>query len=145
MTTPTLAEAREAALQLAGTYANVVTRFLESLDAASPQPASASTPQPSWRQLAAIPESHVKSAVLHALGITPPPEGVSRYLELGDGLLMEHGAAGLICTDPTLGSYYSGAQEAIRRYRLSKGTPSGDITRRWMAARGLLPSTTTKS
>jgi hypothetical protein len=100
--------------------------------------------EPSWRQLAAIPECHTKSAVLYALGITPPPDGISRYLDLGDGLLMEHGAAGLICTDPTLGSYYSGPREALRRYRLSKGTPSGDITRSWMTARGLLPSTTTQ-
>jgi hypothetical protein len=33
---PTLAEAREAALQLAGTSANIVTRFLESLNAPAP-------------------------------------------------------------------------------------------------------------
>jgi hypothetical protein len=96
-------------------------------------------PDPSWRQLAAIPESHTKAAILHALAIEPPPEGVSRYLDLGDGLRMEHTATGLVCTEPKLGSYFSGPQEALRRYRLSKGTPSGDITRTWMAARGLLP------
>jgi hypothetical protein len=94
-------------------------------------------PDPSWRQLASIPESHTKAAVLHALAIEPPPEGISRYLDLGD-IQLEHGAAGLICTDPKLGSYYSGPQEALRRYHLSKGTPSGDLARRWMAARGLL-------
>jgi hypothetical protein len=99
-------------------------------------------PEPSWRQLAAIPECHLKSAVLHALGITPPLEGISRYLDLGD-IQLEHGAGGLIITDPQLGSYYADPKETLRRYRLSKGTPSGDITRSWMAARGLLPSTTT--
>jgi hypothetical protein len=138
MTTPTLAEAREAALQLAGTCANVVTRFLESLDATAPQPAPAATPQPSWRQLAAIPESHVKAGVLHALGITPPPQGISRYLDLGDGLKMEAGQAGLIVTDPQRGSRYLTGKEAIRLYRLSKGTPSGDLTRYFLTAHNLL-------
>jgi hypothetical protein len=99
-------------------------------------------PDPSSRQLAAIHEFLTKAAVLHALVIEPPPEGISRYLDLGDGLRMEHTANGLVCTDPKLGSYYSGPREALRRYHLSKGTPSGDLARRWMAARGLLPSTT---
>jgi hypothetical protein len=96
------------------------------------------TTQPSWRQLAAIPESHVKAAVLRALAITPPPEGISRYLDLGDGLILEAGQAGLIGADPTLGSRYLDPRETLKLYRLSKGTPSGDLARSWMAAHGLL-------
>ena len=96
-------------------------------------------PQPSWRQLAAVPESHTKAAVLHALGIEPPPEGVSRYLDLGNGLKMEAGEAGLIVTDPQRGSRYEDPKTIAKQLYLSKGTPSGELTRAWLTARGLLP------
>jgi hypothetical protein len=93
---------------------------------------------PSWRQLAAIPECHTKARVLHALGITPPLEGISRYLDLGNGLTMEAGEAGLIVTDRKSGSRYMNPQDALRTFLLHKGTPSGDLTRSWFATHNLL-------
>ena len=39
--------------------------------------------QPSWRQLAVIPESVLKASVLKACGVVPPAAGVSRTFDGG--------------------------------------------------------------
>ena len=39
--------------------------------------------QPSWRQLAVIPESVLKASILKACGVVPPAAGVSRTFDGG--------------------------------------------------------------
>ena len=93
---------------------------------------------PSWKQLAAIPESLTKRNVLQALGVEPPPEGISERCDLGD-VVFWNGEAGLIverkCDNSTC---YMGAMEALRKLKLSKGTPSGDLARWWLLSKGFL-------
>lgn len=91
----------------------------------------------SWRQLAAIPETLHKRAVLHALGIEPPVAGISNVCDLGDGLILHAGEAGMIVQDRT-GTTYADAKPTLRRYYLSKGTPPGELARWWLTAKGYL-------
>lgn len=96
--------------------------------------------EPSWKQLAAIPESLVKQAVLRALSVEPPPAGVSDHCELGD-IVFWAGESGLIVQVLSRGStLFMEPREALRAHKLSKGTPSGDLARWWLQAKNLLPT-----
>jgi hypothetical protein len=100
------------------------------------QPA-AKAANPSWKQLAAIPESITKQAVLHAVGIEPPAKGIADRCEFG-AFTFYVGEAGLIVERDGLALYMDG-KEALRQFKLSKGTPSGDLARWWLQAKGFLP------
>jgi hypothetical protein len=93
---------------------------------------------PSWKQLAAIPESLTKRAVLHALGVEPPPAGISDCCNLG-GFTLRAGESGLI-VEESITTYFFDAPQALKRFALSKGTPSGDLARWWLRAKNLLPA-----
>jgi hypothetical protein len=93
---------------------------------------------PSWKQLAAIPESLTKRAVLHALGIEPPPAGISDRCDL-DGIVFRAGELGLIVEESST-AYFFSAPEALKCFVLGKGTPSGDLARWWLRAKNLLPA-----
>jgi hypothetical protein len=93
---------------------------------------------PSWRQLCAIHESVTKRAILHALSIEPPPQAISNRCELSDGLVLWAGESGLIEEYKT-GTCFTTAKEVLKQHRLSKGTPSGDLARWWLTAKGYLP------
>jgi hypothetical protein len=93
---------------------------------------------PSWKQLAAIPESLTKRAVLHALGIEPPPAGVSDRCDL-DGIVFRVGELGLIVEEGST-AYFFSAPEALKCFVLGRGTPSGDLARWWLRAKNLLPA-----
>lgn len=93
---------------------------------------------PSWKQLAAIPESLTKRAVLHALGIEPPPAGISDRCDLGS-IVFRAGESGLIVEEGST-AYFFGALEALKRFTPSKSTPSGDLARWWLRAKNLLPA-----
>lgn len=92
---------------------------------------------PSWKQLAAIPESLTKRAVLHALGIEPPPAGVSDRCEFGS-FSFYYGELGVI-VESSGAARYLNALEALREFKLSRGTPSGDLVRWWLKAKGFSP------
>lgn len=92
---------------------------------------------PSWKQLAAIPESITKQAVLHAVGIEPPAKGIADRCEFG-AFTFYVGEAGLIVEHDGLALYMDG-KEALREFKLSRGTPSGDLARWWLKAKGFLP------
>ncbi|MGA1296525.1 MAG: hypothetical protein ACO3X1_14550 [Burkholderiaceae bacterium] len=103
---------------------------------------SESTAAPSWKQLAAIPESITKQAILHAVGIEPPARGIADRCEFG-AFTFYVGEAGLIVESSGVARYMQG-KEALREFKLSKGTPSGDLARWWLQAKGFLsvaPST----
>lgn len=93
---------------------------------------------PSWKQLAAIPESLTKRAVLHALGVEPPPAGISDRCDLR-GIVLGVSESGLIVAEGCT-VYFFTAPEALKRFTLSKGTPSGDLVRWWLRAKNLLPA-----
>lgn len=117
---------------------------------------------PSWRQLAAIPETLHKRAILHALSIEAPPEGISDRCDLGGGLVLRAGEGGLIAEhkfgsrsfrtcvaqalDPPpfppreqgISTSYSAAREVLKLHSLHKGTPSGDLARWWLTAKGYI-------
>ena len=96
--------------------------------------------EPSWRQLAAIPESLIKRNVLHAVGITPPPAGIGNCCDLGD-IVLHFGEAGLIVEDrASKVTRYMDAREVLRVFKLSRGIPSGELARWWLKAKGLLPA-----
>ena len=90
---------------------------------------------PSWKQLARISESLEKTAILSALAIEPPPEGISDTLRLDSGVKLYDGEGGLIVYEKGA-AFYSNGSEVIRRYT-SRGTPTGDLVRWWLQARGL--------
>lgn len=98
---------------------------------------SESTAAPSWKQLAAIPESLTKQAVLHAVGIEPPAKGIADRCEFGT-FTFYVGEAGLI-VESSGAVRYLNALEALREFKLSRGTPSGDLARWWLQAKGFLP------
>lgn len=95
-------------------------------------------PEPSWRQLATIPETVEKRSILRALAITPPPNGISDTCVFSGCLSFRQSEAGLIIEDNS-GTYFSDAKTALRQHHLSKGTPSGDLARWWLTAKGYLP------
>jgi hypothetical protein len=91
---------------------------------------------PSWKQLAAIPESVNKRAILHAIGIEPPAKGIADRCEFGR-FSFYVGEAGLIVESSGAVRYMDG-KEALREFKLSRGTPSGDLARWWLEAKGFL-------
>jgi hypothetical protein len=106
---------------------------------------------PSWKQLAAIPESAQKAAILKALGIVPPPEGISDTFH-DRGLYVRHvqnGSAEWLVSNPgddgpfSAGLYADGSA-ALRACRCPAGTPMGDALRQWMRSRGWVPASERK-
>lgn len=102
---------------------------------------------PSWRQLAAIPESLTKDAIIRALGIIVPPEGVS-LIWYDRGLYIER------CKNPQGESWFvvdnMGPQgsspcmcltpnDVARAIHWPAGTPTGDAIRRWLTNFGYVP------
>jgi hypothetical protein len=101
---------------------------------------------PSWRQLAQIPESTLKASILHALGITPPPEGVSRvFSEPATYLEFTHDNAWVVSLrgpgDPpaTFGFPSDQGSQALRAINSPPGTPSGIALRAFMRRWGWVP------
>ena len=92
---------------------------------------------PSWRQLAHIPESLLKRAVLNALAIEPPPEGISDVLDLPSGARLQHAEAGLILTE-NAASFYITPKDAHSILRLKKSIPTGELLTWWLKAKGYL-------
>jgi hypothetical protein len=104
---------------------------------------------PSWKQLAAIPESLLKTQILGACGIEPPPEGISNTWR-DDRLYMLHcpakdtGAYWVVSTPDVDGVAYSclryqDASAALAATGTKPGTPTGDALRQWMRSKGWIP------
>lgn len=104
---------------------------------------------PSWRQLAAIPESTAKAAILQALDITPPPAGISNVFS-------DRGLYVMFSPAQDSASYwivsragddgvrlsamgYADGSDALRACRCPAGTPMGTALRAWMRSKGWLP------
>ena len=103
---------------------------------------------PSWKQLAAIPESALKTQILRACGIEPPPEGVSDTFS-DRGLYVRHladGAAQWLVSNPgddgpfSAGLYADGSAALRACLPCPAGTPMGDALRQWMRSRGWVPA-----
>lgn len=107
------------------------------------------TAQPSWRQLAAIPESALKSQILNACGITPPPEAISndfndRGMYVHFSPAMDTGSYWIVCRAdlhdvPLASIIYADGSDALAATGTKAGTPTGDALRAWMRAKGWVP------
>lgn len=100
---------------------------------------------PSWRQLASIPETVEKQAILRALGVDPPPEGISRIFKFSTGERLTYTSGSSVEPD---GMVYYNPQEASRFLLIEdvprficwpSGTPTGDALRRYLRRWGWLP------
>lgn len=114
---------------------------------------------PSWRQLAAIPESAQKRAILRALGVEPPPEGISRTFEFSSGEQLTYVSgssvepSGMVYRGPieASGTRFLQLEEVPKFINWSSGTPTGDALRLYLRRWGWLPKaertpdTTTKT
>jgi hypothetical protein len=104
---------------------------------------------PSWRQLAAIPESTTKAAILKALDITPPPEGISNVFS-------DRGLYVMFSPAQDSASYWvvsragddgvrlsamghADGSDALRACGTAPGTPQGEALRSWMRSKGWRP------
>jgi hypothetical protein len=93
----------------------------------------------SWKQLARIPESSLKTSLLRALDVTPDPAGVSHvfhdppvYVSVSPGrdsyIVIER----LDCRfDQTC--FLKTSREVLRSIRWPKGTPTGDALRAFLS------------
>jgi hypothetical protein len=92
----------------------------------------------SWKQLARIPESSLKTSLLRALDVTPDPAGVSHvfhdpplYVSVSPGrdsyIVIEklEGRFDSTCFMPT-------SRDVLRSIRWPKGTPVGDALRAFL-------------
>jgi len=104
---------------------------------------------PSWKQLALIPESTTKAAILKALDVQPPPEGISDTFR-DQGLYVLYspprdsfaywvvsraGDDGVMLSSMC----HADGSEALRACHTVPGTPTGDALRQWMRAKGWRP------
>lgn len=111
--------------------------------------------RPSWKQLAAIPDSVTKQAVLRALDIKVPPEGrAARFQD--KGLYMEatgddvfvvmdagkatDGAVDGPCRANSAAGYVGGSA-VLKAIRWPPGTPTGEAVRHWLRQHGWVPAT----
>ena len=107
--------------------------------------AVAAMSSPSWRQLAAIPETTEKRAILRALGIDPPSEGISRTFcfSSGERLTYVSGSAaepaGMVYAKPYSCSRFLQLEEVPSLIRWPAGTPTGDALRIYLRCWGWLP------
>jgi hypothetical protein len=98
---------------------------------------------PNWRQLAALPDSVLKQAILRALDIDLPPQGISRSFRDG-GLYITAIEGGFTFMDsrhpdPVQRSsrLLDTPLEVARQSRWPVGTPTGEALRNWLAQHGL--------
>jgi hypothetical protein len=107
------------------------------------------TTQPSWRQLAAIPESSLKAQILSACAITPPPEGISdvfmdrglyvRFSPAQDSLSYWVLSRADSVDIPLASTIYADGSDALKAAGTAPGTPMGIALRAWMRAKGWVP------
>ena len=93
---------------------------------------------PSWRQLAQIPESQEKAAIIRALGIEVPPQGVSRTFDLGRNEFVTRTELGWVHFS-RMACFYHEPSAILRAVRWPAGTPTGDALRAWLRRWGWIP------
>lgn len=113
---------------------------------------------PSWKQLAAIPDSVVKQSVLRALDVTVPRAGISNrfqdkglYLEASPGggfVLMDAGLPSEEAVEapvrPNSAAWYESGSAVLKACRWPVGTPTGDAIRNWLRQHGWVPKSEQK-
>ena len=114
---------------------------------------------PSWKQLAAIPDSVLKQAVLRALDVTVPSAGISsRFQDKGlyveaspDGgfVLMDAGKPSDEAVGPpeavNSASWYEDGRALLKAARWPAGLPTGDALRHWLRQHGWKPASELKA
>ena len=94
---------------------------------------------PSWKQLRQIPECLLKAQVLNALGIDPPDEGVAERFIVQEGVEeVFHNENGFIWFKDHR-ALYTSPDDLLRKIKLPKGTPTGDLFRQWLRRKGWVP------
>lgn len=94
---------------------------------------------PSWRQLARIPESSLKAEVLRAAGIEPPPEAISREFHMPvTGTITHTTGTGFVWYHDRSSRFVDGS-ELLRLTHAHPGTPTGDALRAWLRRWGWIP------
>ena len=103
------------------------------------------TMNPSWRQLAEIPESLLRARVIRALGVEVPPEGRPRSFADGGVLVAVAPESGFyVAIEGAVrwvedGSAVIAALKAAPRWWMPAGTPTGDCLRAWLRSWGWVP------
>jgi hypothetical protein len=96
--------------------------------------------RPSWKQLAAIPESVRKTQVLRALGIEVPSEGVSATLEdPRERILVYEQDGSFILHQYGRSTHYATGSEVIKALNWPASTPSGEVLRAYLRRWGWTP------
>jgi len=101
---------------------------------------------PSWRQLAAIPESKLKAQILNACGIEPEVAGVCHIFHAGD--IQIYASDPPISKDkiwftlyPAPGTRcFNSPRELLKAIKWPPGTPTGDALRKWLNHYGWKPA-----
>jgi len=96
--------------------------------------------EPSWRQLAAIPESKLKAQILNACGIEPNITGISRIFHAGNIHIHASSLPGFnddkvwFTLYPAPGTKaFGSSKELLKALRWPSGTPTGDALRKWLS------------
>ena len=96
-----------------------------------------------WRQVAALPDSVIKQAILKALDIELPPQGISRSFRDG-GLFITAIDGGFSFMDinhpdpmQRCSRLLDTPLDVARQSRWPVGTPVGEALRNWLAQHGL--------
>ena len=103
------------------------------------------TINPSWRQLAEIPEGLTRARVVRALGVEVPPEGRARSFSEGGVLVAPAPEGGFYVAIEGAarwvedGSAVIAALKAAPRWWMPAGTPRGDCLRAWLRSWGWVP------
>lgn len=104
---------------------------------------------PSWRQLAAIPESTLKAQILNACGITPPPEGISNVFQ-DRGVYVRYSppqdsnsywVVSLADTfdQPVYSMIHSDGSDVLKAASIPASIPMGQALRSWLRSKGWVP------
>jgi hypothetical protein len=103
------------------------------------------TMNPSWKQLAEIPESLTRARVIRALGVEVPPEGRARSFQDGGVLVAVAPESGFYVAIDGAARWVDGGSAVIAELKASQrhwmpvGTPTGDALRAWLRSWGWVP------
>jgi hypothetical protein len=94
---------------------------------------------PSWKQLAEIPESLTRARVIRALGVEVPPEGRARSFQDGGVIVAVAPESGFYVAIDGGARWMDGGSAVLKAVQWPVGTPTGDALRAWLRNWGWVP------